>query len=131
MRAIKWKDLNECGRRHVPGKGAAAFRAQFVEILHAREHRLAIWMPLALGRKTVVQVAMLSKDVEERRPCFLAHSTLHQRFGVSDYDERVARARQKHIQALWSCKKADVPFRVAAGEGGNDDFAFFALIVVL
>ena len=63
-------------------------------------------------------------------PEVLALARVTERVYIANHDERITRTRQEHIQALRGKHKADVAGRIASNQGGNDDVALFALIVI-
>jgi hypothetical protein len=91
---------------------------------------LPIRVLFAFNREPIVNVVALSEQVEKRCPGALAFPTCQEGFGVAHNHDGFACTRQQDVGALWSCHETDVASAVAATQTGDDDVAFFALVIV-
>lgn len=70
------------------------------------------------------------QQLEEWMPGASPLFALHEGRHVADQDDAVAGSRHENVEPLRGRHEADVARLVAAGEGGNNDVALFALVVV-
>jgi len=87
-------------------------------------------MLLALDRKTVIYMTVLLHEVQEWRPCLIRIATLEEGLRIANHDKSVAGSRKQDIESLRREHEPNVAFFVATGEGYNNNFALFALVVI-
>lgn len=87
-------------------------------------------MPLTFDREAVVNIIAGREQLEEWLPRIGAFLARQKRLGIADDDDRCPRARQKDVQAFFRCHETNVAILVAASQTGDDNFTFFALVVV-
>ena len=87
-------------------------------------------MLLASHWETIVDMTVFFETIHERYLYIFAFTALHESVWVSNQDKRIASTRKHDVDSLRSRHEPDVSNSVAACEADDDNFAFFALVVV-
>jgi hypothetical protein len=94
------------------------------------EHSLSLRMLLTPDWKSIIQKTVCLKLIEQWYPDILALSALFESLGVSEHYETISGPGKKHVQTLRRRHEADLTVSVASSKCGNNNIAFFAMIIV-
>jgi hypothetical protein len=105
---------------------ASTFRAEFCEIARFSN----VHDRLRMARATQPQRRTNGITCTQHTDHLLPHSDGRVGVSVTDEIHAVLGSTEEHVDAIRYLEESDVPFRIAAHKGDNDDFSLFTLEVV-
>ena len=127
---ISVRPCTSIGSPGLPGLRTSSIRAMFVELFRVTKKPLPVWMALALDRESVMYVTSCFQNPHETFPYVFTFSGTHKRFRIANHDQCISSSRQQHVHTFWGRHESDLPTQIAPGQGDDDYFAFFSLVIV-
>jgi hypothetical protein len=73
-----------------------------IEFLRATQERLSVRMPLALYRQPIVNMIPGFENRHKVFPQFLASAGAHERFGITNNEQRISSSGQHDVESFGS-----------------------------